>query len=61
MIFFAALTILALAIILCIIRAIKGPTPFDRILSISSDGCATALSSNNNVAVVDDDIVNRPI
>ena len=43
MIFFAALTILALAIILCIIRAIKGPTPFDRILSISSIGTIIAL------------------
>ena len=43
MIFFAALGILAIAIVLCIIRAAKGPTPFDRILSISSIGTIIAL------------------
>jgi len=43
MIFFAALAILALSIILCIVRAIEGPTAFDRILSISSIGTIIAL------------------
>lgn len=43
MIFFIALVFLGISILLCMIRAIKGPTPFDRILSISSIGTIMAL------------------
>ncbi len=43
MIFFIALAILGLSILFCVYRAAKGPTPFDRILSISSIGTIMAL------------------
>ena len=43
MIFFFSLFILGIVIIICILRAIKGPTPFDRILSISSIGTVISL------------------
>ena len=43
MIFFIALVFLGISILLCMIRAIKGPTPFDRILLIPSIGTIMAL------------------
>ena len=43
MIFFIALVIFGLSIVFCIYRAVKGPTPYDRILSVSSIGTIMAL------------------
>ena len=43
MIFFATLIVLGVSVALCLVRAIKGPTPFDRILSISSIGTIIAI------------------
>ena len=43
MIFFIALVIFGLSIVFCIYRAIKGPSPYDRILSVSSIGTIMAL------------------
>ena len=43
MIFFIALVIFGLSIVFCIYRAVKGPTPYDRILSVSSIGPIMAL------------------
>ena len=43
MIFFLTLSILGISVFLCLVRAIKGPTPFDRILSISSIGTIIAI------------------
>ena len=43
MIFFLTLTVLGVSVFLCLVRAIKGPTPFDRILSISSIGTIIAI------------------
>ena len=44
MIFFLTLTVLGVSVFMCLVRAIKGPTPFDRILSISSIGTIIAIS-----------------
>ena len=44
MIFFFTLIILGVSVFMCLVRAIKGPTPFDRILSISSIGTIIAIS-----------------
>ena len=43
MIFFLTLSILGISVFMCLVRAIKGPTPFDRILSISSIGTIIAI------------------
>ena len=43
MIFFLTLTALGVSVFMCLVRAIKGPTPFDRILSISSIGTIIAI------------------
>ena len=43
MIFFLTLTVLGVSVFMCLVRAIKGPTPFDRILSISSIGTIIAI------------------
>ena len=43
MIFFIALVIFGLSIVFCIYRAVKGPTPYYRILSVSSIGTIMAL------------------
>ena len=43
MIFFIALVIFGLSIVFCIYRAVKCPTPYDRILSVSSIGTIMAL------------------
>ena len=43
MIFFLTLTVLGVSVFMCLLRAIKGPTPFDRILSISSIGTIIAI------------------
>ena len=43
MIFFLTLTVLGASVFMCLVRAIKGPTPFDRILSISSIGTIIAI------------------
>ena len=43
MIFFLTLSILGISVFTCLVRAIKGPTPFDRILSISSIGTIIAI------------------
>jgi len=43
MIFFLTLSILGFSVFMCLVRAIKGPTPFDRILSISSIGTIIAI------------------
>ena len=43
MIFFLTLSILGISVFICLVRAIKGPTPFDRILSISSIGTIIAI------------------
>ena len=43
MIFFLTLSILGISVFLCLVRAIKVPTPFDRILSISSIGTIIAI------------------
>ena len=43
MIFFATLIVLGVSVALCLVRAIKGQTPFDRILSISSIGTIIAI------------------
>ena len=43
MIFFLTLAILGISVFMCLVRAIKGPTPFDRILSISSIGTIIAI------------------
>tara|TARA_B100001057_G_scaffold112640_1_gene110773 strand:+ start:509 stop:769 length:261 start_codon:yes stop_codon:yes gene_type:complete len=44
MIFFFTLIVLGISVFMCLVRAIKGPTPFDRILSISSIGTIIAIS-----------------
>ena len=43
MIFFLTLSVLGVSVFMCLVRAIKGPTPFDRILSISSIGTIIAI------------------
>ena len=43
MIFFLTLSMLGISVFMCLVRAIKGPTPFDRILSISSIGTIIAI------------------
>ena len=43
MIFFLTLSILGISVFMCLVRAIKGPTPFDRILSMSSIGTIIAI------------------
>ena len=43
MIFFIALAIFGLSIVFFIYRAVKGPSPYDRILSVSSIGTIMAL------------------
>ena len=43
MIFFLTLSILGISVFMSLVRAIKGPTPFDRILSISSIGTIIAI------------------
>ena len=43
MIFLIALAIFGVSIVFCIYRAVKGPSPYDRILSVSSIGTIMAL------------------
>ena len=53
MIFFATLIVLGVSVALCLVRAIKGPTPFDRILSISSIGTIIAIGISVHGFAVD--------